>query len=374
MDIAPFARAIHDYLVPYRPGSMGHGGLGKTVKDLLLAFSDEGVKAQDLYPIITRNRAYAHFIMSLPMLSARMSDWRDEKIPGRDFERVIITRILGLLGKSAVRNTVVAIRLNRIADFGLPKKKNEMVKIATAQQLRFSIFVEEFCVDQHYIHPDQAYLAGVHYDWLGMILNRRGASREVKNYFDDVFREGLRTAIFAYTLGTRLKKTPKEKELFASGLLLPIGKMLMALMYPREHGSTWIGFLNEVDLHGEAKVDALIMKQLSKYPLTSFEMSGLFVDHLQLFKNVEQAIRLAHSPYLIQSADPELSDLAILLGIANRLVQLELSEKPADKRRPDETVAFLLDAAQVEWLKKNKISFLDLQKIQESIKNRGKML
>lgn len=374
MDITPFVRTIHDYLVPHRPGSYGHGGLGKTVKNLLLACSNESMKAQDLYSIITGNRAYAHFIMSMPMLSARMTDWREEKMPSRDFERVIITRILGLLGKSAVRNTVVSIRLNRIADFGLPKKKNEMVKIATTQQLKFSLFAEEFCVDQHYIHPDQAFLAGVHYDWLGMIMNRRGASREVKNYLDDVFREGLRTAIFAYTLGTRLKKTPKEKELFASGLLLPIGKMLMALMFPREHPSTWIGFLNDVDLHADAKVDALINNQLPRYPVTSFEMSGVFIDHLQLFRHVEPAIRLAHSPYLVESSDPELSDLAVLLGIANRVVQLELSDKPADKRRPDETVAFLFDAAQVAWLANNKISFLDLQKIQETIKNRGKIL
>ncbi len=128
----------------------------------------------------------------------------------------------------------------------------------------------------------------------------------------------------AYALGEKAKEIKTGKYLFAAGLLLPIGKVLMTCLFPKTGtGNTWPDFLAEVDRAGDRRFDYLRFLEPKKFPTTHAELSSLFVNFGGILRVIEKALYFYQDPEPLKKASPDLYNLATLLSLATRMASTQ---------------------------------------------------
>jgi hypothetical protein len=303
---------VHDYLRPAVPGA--------TMKRVVEAAGDAKVRVQEMLPILDANPPYARFLLMQSFLSERVARWAEEDPENPDQEHLLLDRALALLGKSAVRNVVVATRLGRAAGSGLPRRKSEPLGVSPKDQLRFGIQAEAFCEDQKIVQPEIAFQAGIHYDWIYGLVARSRAVRDCRMATEEAFKEGLAMAHVAYELGVKQRAIQHGKYVFGAALLCPLGKALMMALFPKTMGDrSWAGFLTACEKYRNFKRDAFRILEKRRFPMGHAQLSSVFASFFGFFRPVEKAIRFYEEPYLLRTADPNLFQLSMILSIAAAL-------------------------------------------------------
>src|SRR5687767_9229816 len=105
MDQEILKSLLKDFIAPSIPG--------KTMMDIMAAAGDEKVRVENFYSILQGNQAYSQMILNVGFLSTRIAEWVEEDPKRHDKVEVFLDRVLSLLGKVAMRNLVVCLRLNR---------------------------------------------------------------------------------------------------------------------------------------------------------------------------------------------------------------------------------------------------------------------
>jgi hypothetical protein len=273
------------------------------------ASADKNQRALDLVPVIEANQAFSHYMRSQRSIGKKITDWTAEVPQGSDSGRFLTRRLVGLLGKRSVRNLVVAIRLARMTQPKLPRKKGEALEIEPTQLIPFALQAEELCTEQSWAYPEMAFTGGLHYDWALALLARNKAPKEASEALKAAFAEGLQVARRAYRLSERLKNLKYGKFVFPSALVAPLGQGLMPAFFKMAD------FAKGLEDYGrrKAKVRPWLEKE---FEFTSSELSSLFVTSLQLLREVEPAIRYAREPALLAGGNPGQQALAMVLSVA----------------------------------------------------------
>jgi hypothetical protein len=111
-------------------------------------------------------------------------------------------------------------------------------------------------------------------------------------------------------------------DLFAAGLLLPIGKALMACFYPKSTGDkSWPDLSKYCEKAGERAVDLMQLLEPKWFGATHAEMGALFVNFGALLDRLEKPIFFYTDPERLERTDHDLFQLSSVLSIASRLAR-----------------------------------------------------
>jgi hypothetical protein len=312
---AELSRLLKDFLLPAVPPI--------TVLETIRAAGNEKMRVQELMPLIQKNPSLQHFLMKLTFLANKVKDWRAEVPDTVDHSVVITERILALLGKNLVRNIAASIALNRLLGANLPRKsKDTGLNIDYTQQLPFATGAQEYCLDRKLMHADMAFNAGLHYDLLTTLLTKRKASQEQKAAIKDAFHEGFAIARIAYKVGQKMRKIRHDRYVFAGALMVPAGKVIMGMLFPKElKEKSWAQLLADCDKHPIGRFLALEAYESRRLPFTYSEISGLLASFGETLRPVERAITFVSRPYYLDTIDPGLASLAGLWSVSRSAAQ-----------------------------------------------------
>lgn len=222
-------------------------------------------------------------------------------------------KLFHLIGRGGVRNLYIAHRLKKV--FNLEKD------LDPRQALNHAIYAEEFCQDRYIAYPDYAYFAGLHFDWLGVMFDKDKAT-QAKAYLEEIWTKSLKTAVLSYQFGLVAPPGFKyEKELFAAGLVVELGKVLMSYFFKQDHKPTWKEYQSKCSrVENKHKTDLYnFFLEKRSFPITHNEFSSVLVNTMKFLRPVEAAIYYYREPYMLQMSNKELFVLAVILKVASEI-------------------------------------------------------
>jgi len=305
------ASCITSYLQPAIPGP--------TLEGAIAVVANHELYPKDLAPAVWHNPAYVQFILRVDFLQSRINEWIAESPEGQANYPMILTRIFTLLGKQASRNLVACIRLNRILGV-IPRKPGDRMPLLPKDQLKHAIAAEEFCLNKSFAFSEMAFLGGLHFDLLIASFTRAKASRDALGAFPTQWVESLRTAHFAYEIGSRLKSFKWNDTVFAAGLAIGIGKILMTAQFPKEMGAgSWPGFLAECEKLKVGRWVHFELQEKTRFDTTHAELASLAASFWRFLAPVELAIRYYQTPYYLKTAKPDQYTVSAILCVSHAL-------------------------------------------------------
>ena len=314
---------VRDYLVPASPGA--------TLTRILEIHAGGTPDTSSTLKLLQDNPAYAQIIIKQARLAQKITQWKEECGTSGDLQTYLLHRIIGLMGQSSTRDLIASLRLSRVLGKGIPRKKGDVIELKPQEQLAFALKTEEFCASQNWAFPEMAYVAGLHYDWLLALLQARKASEEAKKILAEAHLEGLRIAECAVRVSQQIKSIHLDRYVLASSIVLPLGKVLMAVLYPKGAGEkTWSGVMAEAEKYGRAKWAAVEHFEKSQLEDTYPEMSALFAQAFELIAPAAPAIRFALEPWMLASANNDQRQLGMILSVANSLARSNLGVPVAE--------------------------------------------
>jgi hypothetical protein len=325
---------------------------------VLEAHADENVRAFQLAPLFENNPVFMNLLLSQSMLSRKVSDWTEEDPKRTDKEVTFMRRSLSLLGKSATRNLAASIRLARAGEVATPRKKTDRLLVQPSAVLPSAIAAEAFCMDRSWVHPEIAFWAGLHYDWLATLVTARKAPKEIKTVLYEAFREGFRIGQLSYDIARQLKQVPHSRFVFAASVVAPIGKALLSAAFAGTGGvTTWTGHLQSCEKLGSHRSYGEEFREPRHFPVSHFELSALYVSSLGLLAEAEPAIRFSREPWMLEG-QPEQQQLATILCISTALAAA--TRIPATQPLP-------LRKFELDWLAQNHVSEESLRKAMAAV-------
>jgi hypothetical protein len=340
----PFPQLLNDFLRPATPDAVALG--------VIQGAGDENLRASAFAPLIHSDTRYRNYLFAQTFLADRMSEWFEENAKNADRESVALDRTLGLLGKEPIRNLMACAHIDKILgtlDLSSVADPEKKISSRPSESIPFALEAEKTCMDKNWIFPETAFAAGIHYDWLSAIVKKKGGTPEDKSAIGGAFAEGVLTAKMAYVLGERTQEIKSGKYLFSAGILLPLGKAMMACLYPKSASPSWSSFTADVEKAAEKRFDFLYFLERRKFPVSHAELGSLFVNFGAVLRVIEKAIYYYQEPDALQSIDPNLHQLSIMISLANRMALAKGAPFP-------------LEPFHVRWMKTNRIS-------EESLKN-----
>lgn len=299
-----------DYLQPMAPGG--------TIGRFLEASLDPDSRAPRLASIIEGNPLYSHSLQKLDILQDQIRKWREESPEDRETGR--LTRyIVVLLGPVLTLDAMLAIWLERHSPQGLPRKPQAAPHVLTPRaRLRYALLAREYCEGNDLPDPRLAYLAGLAYDRISLLIDcRAGAARSERNYLEETWNEAIRASRIAHELAAIPTHLLLSRHAFAACLLAYLGKVLMALSFPGSAGGPgWKDFLRHCASHGAMAETAWSLLEPRAFAFTHSEAAALCALRMPWLAPAAGAIRFHREPYLLRSSDPEGFGLGAVLCAA----------------------------------------------------------
>jgi hypothetical protein len=270
---------------------------------IIAAHGDRSLGAQELAQVVQESPELTRAFLEQKSLARRIAEWSEEQ-PGRaDLQDFLVKRVAGLLGKTAVRDQVARLLLPQ-PGIGKPAEITYARKAEAEVESRSWAFAEI------------AFQAGLHYDWLASQLSIRRAPRDAVRVLDESFLEGLATARFAHAISLRLRSLELGRFAFAAAALLPLGRALMATVFP------WSRLRDEAGRSGAPWSAAYLdLLEGRRFETSTPELSGLFIVSFGLLREVEPAVRFGLEPWLLEGLNPAQKELAWVLSLSSRLAR-----------------------------------------------------
>jgi hypothetical protein len=330
----PFPTLLAEYLDPVSPDRVAFG--------IIQAAGDENIRAQDLGKLLLADPGYSHYLFAQSFLSERMTEWMGDTKEQANRKEILLDRILGLMGKTSIRNLIACARTDRLLGNPVVTEGEEKISVTPSRMIPFALEAEKICEDKNWLFPEVAFRSGLHYDWLSAIIKKRNGPPDEKAVLEAAFKEGLVLAKGAYLLGHKIKDIKLAKFLFSAGLLLPIGKVLMACLFPKSDGDkSWAKFIADCDAALFRKSDFYQFLEARRFSVTHQELSSLFINFAGLVRETEKALYFARNPDDLKRVDPNLYQLSSIISLLERIAMSAEAQ---------------LEPHHQTWMKANKVS------------------
>ncbi|MFZ9595273.1 MAG: hypothetical protein ACO3A2_04260 [Bdellovibrionia bacterium] len=318
------AQLIRTTLKKCRPGS--------TFTEVYQVSSSNKTTAQALAQILKSNPLYSESILAMEIIGPKVARWEEEEKENPKKNDILIDRVVQLLNKTGIRNSVAAIQLNRIRGQGLPRKKNDRFILDPKEQLRYALLAEEKCIDQDLPGSDQSFLAGYHYDLLSNLYVARKAPKELLEMLDKSWAEGEKNAQVALEVASLLKSFYYTHFIVAACLLAPIGKVLMAEMFPKDLGEgSWGSFTKLCQKQERFTYLAQWIGEYRRFSITYADLSALFMSFARLLPSIELAVAFHNDPEFIRARHPDIYKLSCLLCLSSALGSIPEDQDPMER-------------------------------------------
>jgi hypothetical protein len=307
-----------------------------------------------LLHLLDANPACAHSILKQKLLAQKIAQWLQEDAKRTDQIGFLTKKVVGLLGKAAVRNLIASYRLSRMTNAGMPRKKDEEVTLNPQQQIPFAIKTESHCQDRQWAFAEMSFIGGLHYDWLTALLAYQKGPDDAKKILPEVYQEGLLSAQYAYKICQQIKGVRLDRFVFSAAIVLPLGKALMCTVFPKGASpSAWSVSMADWAKYGKYKSDAEDFFEKKLFQITYPTLTALYVEAMGLLAPAGPAIRYAMEPWHLLGGDPNQYQLAMILSMATTLAR-------AGALKPSEHLP--LKEFQKKWMKQSGVKEGVLQK------------
>jgi HD-like signal output (HDOD) protein len=288
-----------------------------TSRAVLKAFAGIDVKAERVAELIRSNPALEFlFMRNVQALAKR--------------ETVLhLESAVVLFGMQNTRNWLVGLQLHRRLRGAFPDFDSEGKLLTQPSELvKFAVRAEDAFFDDRDGYADTAYLAGLHFDLLGLAASRiaPNEAKVVHAYLEELYAEGLTRAQMASKLARGLPNFVARKYLFSACLLSDVGKAVLCLLAP--------DYLKFVEACGKVEVPRTVRMQaeFERFGTTHAVLSAWVVELAGLLKPLAPALGFHHDPILLRGRDPGMYELASLVSLASVLAKD--SRKPASPEDP----------------------------------------
>lgn len=282
--------------------------LGPTAKDTLQEFIDIDVTTDDLARILRRNKSYRDLFARYVIKKTGMTlDENNKQGPSTH-------RIIALLGLMASRNLILSLRMHKAIEKTFPFKGGE-VEIRPEDYLKRANTLEEVFLQARWPYAETAFSASVYYDWLYRGLSKNSDFKKLEPYFDHVWKRAQKVGTIAYHLAHEVPGA-NSKQALASGILLPAGKIWMALQDSSyaEKDQMW-------DTNPLYSPLALKLMEEEKWQ-TSFEtVSAHSLYYFDIFESSIPAIQCYREPYLGKAYSKGTFQLSTILYLADLMAR-----------------------------------------------------
>lgn len=330
--------------------------LGDTGRDVLQRFLSIDVSNSALARIIARNQYYKDSLEqyvtaqlggrslsdmaqdeeSVKKLAedADGADPEDEELNKKEASLSYAILLVGMLG---TRDFILAWRMRRGLGLEPPNLHEEdaQKRYKPKNDLTLAIKTQEFCREKNISYPESAgYAAGLVFDWLSLYTSSwKEKNKALETFILDSWKRSVKRGYLVSILASKVPNFAYAKFAFASGMLIDVGKILLALHYRKNpSGSEWIDFEKELENHSlkyKLPIDRLQEEQGN--PLTHEEINELFIDYFPIFSPIKRAIRHYREPYLLQTYNKDLYQLASVLAAATWVNSVRKIPDPKSK-------------------------------------------
>jgi hypothetical protein len=344
----PFPSLLADYLSPVTPDRVAFG--------IIQAAGDENIRVQDLAGLLLSEPGYSHYLFAQTFLAERMTEWQGDTKEQANRKEILLGRILGLMGKTSIRNLIACARTQRVLGEPVVTEGDDKISVTPSKVIPFALEAEKICEDKNWLFPDVAYSAGLHYDWLAAIIKKRNGPPEEKAALEAAFKEGIASAKRSYLLGLRMKEIRLAKYLFSAGLVMPLGKVLMSCLFPKADGDkSWVKFVADCEAALFKKSDYYQFLEARRFPVTHHELASLFINFGGLLRDAEKAVYFSLNPDRLKKISPDLYQLSSILSLVER------SQMGAEAQ---------LEPHHLAWMKANKITAEVLKEVEAAAKKK----
>lgn len=329
--------------------------LGITGRDVLQRFLSIDVTNSALARIIARNQYYKDSLeryvtaqlggRSLSEMAQNVDNDSDFAIEGEGEEipdskevdlykkEASLSYAILLVGMLGTRDFVVAWRMRR--RLGLPEPdlnvedKQKLYK--PKDDLAYAIKTQEFCKDKEIPYPESAgYAAGLVFDWFNLyVTSWSDKNKALEKFVDDCWKRSIKRGYLVFKIASNVKDFPYSKFAFASGMILDVGKLILAAHFRKNsNGSEWIDFEKVLERHpSKYKIPIDRLEEEIGNPFTHEEVMDFFISYFPIFDPVRKAIRHYREPYLLENSSKDSYHLASALSAATWVI--------ATKKVPD---------------------------------------
>jgi hypothetical protein len=310
------------------PFDLGVTAMGVTQAALDPQLAPAEVQAQ-IISLLSQNQGFEQMMQQVDVIKGRGSQWgQGEAKEGEGISREPIDKIVGLLGRSVVRNLVLCIRMNRVFKKGIPLKPDEALETKPRDQIKVSIALEEFCQDNFVAFSENAFRAGLHWDWLWAYINSDPKiPKEIHVLYEETLKDSLQVAQVAYGLSGLSKQFPMQQYSFAGGLLLNIGKVIQAIDAGKDGKKPWKEFIDSISKMEGQRDLAWKLLEPKNYSASHAQLGSCLVSFFKILRPLEKAICFYQEPYFLKGLDPDLYKLSAMLNLAQRCFESHVYSK-----------------------------------------------
>lgn len=325
--ISPQARVLSNVI----KNTLKHCVPGATFREIMRLAEDPESTIESFIQVVQTNQVYSTFFQSLDILSSRIVNWEEEEEDNPARDGLILKKSVQLLNRNVTRNVMAALQINRIRGAGLPRTRHEHLFLAPKEQLNFSVLAEDDCLERELPGSDAAFLAGFHYDVLLALYTTQKAPLEVTMALVKSWTEGLRAARLAAALAAKVPSFHHHHYIYGATLISPIGKVLMAELFPKELlTESWAAFIHQCEKSENKSQLALWVGEFRRFGLSYSELSGLVISFLGFFAPIESAVYFHNNPQNLIEKDRDLYRLAALISVSLALASFKVEEDFAD--------------------------------------------
>jgi hypothetical protein len=300
---------------------------GLTFRETIRLTADNATSIESITNTIQTNPVYSSFFKALDILASRIATWEEEEKENPKKDHVLLERSVQLLNRSVTRNVIGALQLNRLRDAGLPRTKTDKLILAPREQLRYALLAEDDCLERELPGSELAFLAGYHYDVLLALYTTHKAPKEISTTLEKSWAEGLKAARLAATLASHFTAFHHHSYIYGASLVAPIGKVLMAELFPKELlASSWSQFIIQCEKFENRSQLALWVGEFRRFGMTYAELSGFVISFLTLFEPIESAVFFHSDPQNLIKKDTELYRLSALISVSLALGSLKVEK------------------------------------------------
>lgn len=227
--------------------------------------------------------------------------------PAKDF--------LSSVGKIQARNAVASLAMMRSAQGPLPRNAADDFTFTPATKLKYALLSEDFHESRRLGHSEEAFLAGLHYDWFFELAMADKAPAEVQLELETAWKEGFRAAQVARRIASNYKNLPLSEWIFAATMSIYLGRAWSAWIYSVNHPGCafWKDFRSKVDAVTTKKREAWRFIERRMFPLVHTDFAALSASSFGFLGDVAPVIAASQDPIVLRKVSPAHYQIALIV-------------------------------------------------------------
>jgi hypothetical protein len=305
------------------------------------------IRVQEYLAFFEHHPVFLDQILRLDSLKNRITQWNEEEAKNPERKKVILERIINLLGKTPLRNLCAAVSISRATRSLLVKSKKDRPQFKASDLIKFAVKAEAFAESKSLPNHQEIFEAALVIDWLLQLIRHHKLSKEAEKYLEAQFNQSIKAGWIAHLLVSLQKKSKWDRLAFPSMFFILAGRGIQFWLFPRElDQNSYMEFSKKIEKDYAHDFRMMDECERSRFVHASTDWAALLATCFPRFAEVVPSLFYLSRATLLENTDQK--ELALILNLA-----WKISLQPGDR--------LILSEAEQKTLKTLKISADELE-------------